>query len=189
MSAVRALVLSAVFALGAVLLFNVNAPQVDAAPRYPADAFTVDGWRASQPSIEGRPGVAFVTRDYVRSVDGVRASLVITTSAQAKLVYRAGADVPLLGNGYTVETLSPSTLIARRGNEAWLQIAAFGERRGAFGNGVTAWSLAVFDTVLGRTNDYYLARVVMPYTDAATVATASALAEDLFPRVANFYAA
>src|SRR5262249_22614934 len=143
----RALVLAAVFALGAVLLFNVNAPHVEAAPRYPADELALDGWRTAEARIDGRPGVAFVTRDYQRVWDGARGTLTLTTSAQAKLVYRAGADVPLLGNGYTVETRSPSTLIARRGNDAWVQIATFGERRGAFGNGLSAWSLAVFDTV------------------------------------------
>ena len=183
----RSLVLTLVFALGAVLLFNVDAPQVDAAPRFPKESFAIDGWRNSEAQVEGRPGVAFVTREYQRLSDGARASLTITTSAQAKLVYRAGADVPLLGNGYTVETISPSTLIARRGNEAWVQIATFGERRGSFGNGASAWALAVFDTVLGRPNDYYLARVVVPYDGDASVATATDLADTLFARVSAFY--
>jgi hypothetical protein len=188
----RALVLAAVFALGAALLINVEGPQVDAAPRYPLDTLAVDGWRTDQPNVEGRTGVAFVTRDYQRTSDGARASLTLTTSAQAKLVYRAGADVPLLGNGYTVEPLTStserSALIARRGSEAWLQVATFGERRGTFGNGAQAWALAVFDTVLGHSNDYYLARVVVPYTGADSEATATQLADTLFPRVAAYYA-
>jgi hypothetical protein len=188
----RALVLAALFLLGAGLLINVDAPQVDAAPRYPQDALAVDGWRTSEPSVEGRPGVAFLTREYQRNADSTRASLTLTTSAQAKLVYRAGADVPLLGNGYTVETLPSSgersVVIARRGSEAWLQVATFGERRGTFGNGAGAWGLAVFDTVLGRSNDYYLARVVVPHTGADSEITAAQLADTLFPRLSAFYA-
>ena len=195
----RGLILALLLAVSAVLLLTVNPPREQATPRFAADdaSFQLDGWRVSAPSVEGRPGVAFVSRELLRLGDGARASVVVTTSPQAKLVYRAGADVPLLGNGYAVET-APANLvtpnpsrtaqIARRGSEAWLQLASFGERRGNFSNGVSAWSLAVFDTVLGNANDYYLARIVVPFDGAASAATASELADTLLPRIAAYYA-
>jgi hypothetical protein len=195
----RALILSALFVAATVLLVGVNAPQVEATPRYPLDdaPYAVPGWSLSQASVDGRTGVLFVTRDY-NGPDGARAEVAVTTSPQAKLVYRAGADVPFLGNGYTIEA-APSNVvaavpertaqIARRGDEAWLQIATFGERRGTVGNGPLGWSLAVFDMVLGHPNDYYLARVLVPYAGTASAASAAALADTLFPRLAAFYAA
>jgi hypothetical protein len=194
----RALVLTTLFVAAAMLLVGVSAPQVEAKPRFPTDdaAYAIDGWRVSAESVEGRTGVLFVAREFQRA-DGTQARLNITTSPQAKLAYRAGADVPFLGNGYTVEP-APSGIvgsqanrnaqIARRGTEAWLQIATFGERRGVFGNGAIAWGLAVFDMVLGRPNDYYLARILVPY-QPETAARAVELADTLFPRLAGFYAA
>jgi len=196
----RALTLTVVFVLAAVLLISVSAPQVESTPAFPAEisAYAIDGWMVSPASVDGRAGVAFVSREYAR-VDGARARLSITTSPQAKLVYRAGADVPFLGNGYSVEpapaSLVPissnrSAQIARRGTEAWLQIATFGERRGAFDNGPVAWSLAIFDMVLGRPNDYYLARILVPFDErnpSTSAAYAVELANTLFPRLAAFY--
>jgi hypothetical protein len=193
----RALALAAIFAVAAVLMVAVNAPHTELAPRVPADSgmFAVDGWQVGEGGVDGRTSVTYLSRDFVRASDGARASLVITSSPQSKLVYRAGADVPLLGNGYSVEPLDSapdrSVLVARRGNEAWLQIAAFGERRGTFGNGAVAWSLAVVDAVLGRNNDYYLARVLVPYSDSSVesgAAAATQLADALFPRIAAYYA-
>jgi hypothetical protein len=195
----RALILTALFAAASGLLVGVNAPQVEATPRYALDdaTYTVPGWTASRASVDGRPGVVFVTRVYV-APDGAQARLTITTSPQAKLVYRASADVPFLGNGYTIEAVPAEVVsprpdrtaqIARRGGEAWLQIAAFGERRGVLGNGPAGWSLAVFDMLLGHANDYYLSRVLVPYAESASAANAVALADTLFPRLAAFYAA
>jgi hypothetical protein len=193
----RALVLTALFVVAAVLLVGVSAPQVEAKPRFPTDAaaYAVDGWTVSAESVEGRPGVLFITREF-RHQDGSQARLSVTTSPQAKLVYRAGADVPFLGNGYTVEP-APSDVvaaqanrtaqIARRGTDAWLQIATFGERRGVYGNGAIGWGLAVFDMVLGQPNDYYLARVLVPY-QSESAAHAVELTDTLFPRLAAFYA-
>jgi hypothetical protein len=192
----RALVLAALFVGAAVLLASVAAPQVEAKPRFPSDeaVYAVNGWTVSPESVEGRTGVLFITRDF-RNVDNSQAQLIITTSPQAKLVYRAGADVPLLGNGYTVESASSDLVapqanrtaqIARRGSDAWLQIVTFGERRGVFGNGAVGWGMAVFDMVLGRPNDYYLARVVVPFKPE-TASRAVELADALFPRLAEFY--
>jgi len=193
----RAVILTGLFFAAVALLVTLSAPQVEATPRFPtAEAvYGFAGWTVSPERVEGRPGVVFVTRDFARG-DGERARLNITTSPQAKLVYRANADVPFLGNGYSVAP-APADLvppraertaqIARRGNEFWLQIATFGERRGVFGNGTAAWGLAVFDMVLGRPNDYYLARVMLPYRDATSAAAAIELADELFPRLAAYY--
>ena len=193
----RALVLTALFIGAAVLLVAVGAPQVEAKPRFPSDdaVYAVNGWTVSPERAEGRTGVLFITREFQRA-DRSPAQLIITTSPQAKLVYRAGADVPLLGNGYSVEPARSDVVapqanrtaqIARRGTEAWLQIATFGERRGIVGNGAIGWGMAVFDMVLGRPNDYYLARVVVPFKPE-TASHAVELADVLFPRLAAFYA-
>jgi hypothetical protein len=68
-----------------------------------------------------------------------------------------------------------------------LQVSIYGERRGQFGAGTVAWGLTVVDSLLGRANDYYLARLVAPY-DESTAATVSGLADTLFPRLAAYYA-
>lgn len=194
----RALILAAIAGLAAGVLASITPAGAAPSPRFAADEamYVVDGWSVGAADISGRPGVAFVSRDY-RSPDGVQARFSITTSPQAKSVYRAGADVPLLGSGYSVAPAPPDVVppvpgreaqIARRGTEAWLQLALFGERRGVFGSGVQAWSLAVFDLALGHTNDYYLARILVPY-DATGPHAASQLADTLFPRLAAFYAA
>jgi hypothetical protein len=162
----------------------------------------VDGWTVSQPRVEGRVDAAgnatvlFVTWT-LRSSTGDQAELNVTTSPQAKLVYRAGPDVPLQGSGYTVET-APAALvapqaertaqIARREGDTWVQIAAYGEQRGVFGNGPVGWGLAVFDMVLGRPNNYYLARVLVPGDTPAAAANAVHLADTLLPQLAAAYA-
>jgi hypothetical protein len=195
----RALILAGLFVAAAVLLLTVSAPQLEATPRFPsADAdYGVAGWNVSAARVDGRPGVLFITREFARSAGAAQARINITTSPQAKLVYRASADVPFLGNGFSVESAPADEVparadrtaqIARRGNEAWLQIATFGERRGVLGHGVVAWGLAVFDMVLGKPNDYYLARILVPYADGASAAAAMELADELFPRLARFYA-
>jgi hypothetical protein len=193
----RALILAALFGVVAVAVFSVSASSTEAQPRFPTDdsIYAVDGWTVSAPTVEGRTGVQFISREYLRA-DGAQARLNLTTSPQAKLVYRAGADVPFLGNGYSIEAAPADVLapnagrtvqIARRGSEAWLQIAWFGERRGVLGNATTAWGFAVFDLILGRANDYYLARVLVPY-EQINAANAVQLANTLFSRLASFYA-
>jgi hypothetical protein len=78
----------------------------------------------------------------------------------------------------------------RRGDKGWLQVYAYGERRGLEGNGVVGWALAVFDTVLGRPNDYYLMRVLVPTTTDTSdaIKRAGEAADVLFPRVTDWYA-
>jgi hypothetical protein len=185
-----ALILTALFALTAMVLAGIG-PAVDAPPRWPADSglYAVSGWAVSPASVDAsRPGLTIVSHTYSRP-DGARATLVVSTSPIAKAVYRAGAAVPFLGNGYTVETLPASgareALIARRTGEAWAQVAVYGEQRGQYASGAVAWTLSTVDSILGRSNDYYLARIVTP-TD--NIEQAAQLADILFPRLEAFYA-
>ena len=191
----RAIVLITLFSVTAVLLASIGVP-VDTSPRWPTD-ITADGWSVGPESLDSsRPGVATVTR-VLTHPSGARASYIITTSPNAKTVFRAGAAVPYLGNGYSVEPAQAvpgsgyrEAFIARRAaNEAWLQISIYGERRGQFGSGVLGWSLATLDSLLGRANDYYLARIVMPYDDAhpELARAALGLADILFPQAGEFY--
>jgi hypothetical protein len=173
----------------------------NASPRWPADpaALQVAGWDSGAPTSEEANGTEYVSRDYRNSGAGLIATLTITTSPVAKRVYRAGPEVPFLGNGYDVDpapqNLVPAAsdrgaLIARRGEEAVLAIHTYGERRGRFDNGVLAWGLNVLDTTLDRPNDYYLARVVIRLgsdDDAAHARLATSLADALFPQIAAWY--
>lgn len=185
------LVLIALFATTALLLSTIGTPN-EAAPRWPVDdaLYTVDGWTVSAESVDaGRSGMTMVSRTFNNGT-GARATLVVSSSPIAKAVYRAGAAVPYLGNGFTVEPVpavgARESLIARRGSEAWLQVSIYGERRGQFGAGAIGWGLTVVDSLLGHANDYYLARLVAPY-DASTAATVTDLADTLFPRLAAYY--
>jgi hypothetical protein len=185
------LVLIGLFVASAVLLANMSTP-TEAAPRWPADGpiYAVDGWTVSAASVDtSRPGLATVSHTYLNSA-GTRATLVVSTSPIAKAVYRAGAAVPFLGSGFTVEPLpvdgAREAFIARRGNESWLQVSTYGERRGQFGSGPVAWGLTIVDSMLGHGNDYYLARLVVPY-DASSASQTVTLADTLFPRLAAYY--
>jgi hypothetical protein len=184
-----AVILTALFAVTALVLAGIG-PAVETAPRWPADGdlYKVDGWSVSAASVDAsRPGLTLVSHTYARP-DGTRATLVVSTSPIAKAVYRAGAAVPFLGNGYTVETLpatgSREALVARRTGETWTQIAVYGEQRGQYGAGAIAWTLSTIDSILGRPNDYYLARIVVP---TENIQDATSLADALFPRLATFY--
>src|SRR5262249_30273419 len=140
---------------------------------------------------ESANGNSYITRDYT-AANGGRAQFILTTSQNVKTVYRAGADVPFLGSGYQSVPLSAEANAAahdrnvsllRRGDSGWLQVYAYGETDGQFGNGAVGWGLAIFNTVVGRTTDYYLARVLVPADDTSDVAAverASQLADVLF---------
>jgi hypothetical protein len=188
--------LTAVAALATLLLAATTSNGVEPEPRFASDdaTYAVDGWRVGPADMSGRQGVAFINREYT-AVDGVQLQLGITTSPEAKSVYRAGADVPFLGSGYSVEPAPTElvarmpgreALIARRGSQTWLQIASYGERRGLVGNGVSGWGLAIFDTLLGSPNDYYLVRIVGLY-DPVSASDAVQLADTLFPRLSGWY--
>src|SRR5207253_7914266 len=121
--------------------------------------YTTNVWSAGPQSVEHNMSSGsrtdLVTRTF-RNQAGATATLTIVTN-QAPKVYGAGAEVPFLGNGYTVEPASPdllsvagsgvNALVARRGPERWLVIYAYGERRGLLGNGPIPWTLAIMDGI------------------------------------------
>jgi hypothetical protein len=178
------------------------AAQVDAEPRWPTDeaVFGVPGWQVGPASLEAANGDEYVTHTY-EAADGLEVIFVITTSPAAKRVYRAGPEVPFLGSGFSIsapptDLLTPvsgrGALLARRGEESWLELDSYGERRGLLGNGILPWALAIGDTLLGRPNDYYLTRVMVPLdpVDPSAVERAGRaqnLANVLFPRLAAWY--
>jgi hypothetical protein len=193
------LILIALFVTASAVLANAGVP-TNAPPRWAADGdfYAVDGWSVQRGDVDtSRPGQAIVAHAYTHP-DGTRASLVVSTSPSAKAIYRAGAAVPYLGTGYSVE-LAPSSLIptpgsreaflAQRGSERWLHFSTYGERRGQFGSGAAAWGLTIFDSLLGRPNDYYLARVIVSLDDTNILRTrvVADLADVLFARLAAFY--
>jgi hypothetical protein len=192
--------LSLLTAVLAVTLLS-DTPDASASPRWPDDpaVLQIAAWSAGPLSSETANGAVYVSRDYHSLTSELTATLTISTSPAAKRVYRAGPEVPFLGSGYSVEpapvSLVPAAadrgaLVARRGEERFLAIHTYGERRGRFDNGAIAWGLNVLDTVVGRPNDYYLARVVVRLdgdNDAERASQATALADDLFPRIATWY--
>jgi hypothetical protein len=215
----RCLILAALFAPTAWLVGAMQPPAVAPAPgaagataasaaagstptaRWPSDdaTYAVPGWTVGDADVERLNGNVYLTRTYARD-DGTTARFTLTTAPSGKTIYRAGADVPYLGTGYTVEpapaavtaALAPGegALVARGGGRAWLQIHAYGERRGLLGNGPAAWGWLAFDLLLGHQNAYYLARLVTAYAPGEpTPSAAVALAEALFPRIQAWYAA
>jgi hypothetical protein len=163
------------------------------------DFFTTPGWSPSNATLEKANGNTYITRLYRPTDGGPSMTFTLTTGPSVKTVYRAGADVPFLGSGYESQPVPPKLQAAAnghglslllRGDEGWLQVYAYGERRGLLGNGAVGWTLAVFDTVLGQPNDYYLVRLLAPTgtaLDADTAQRAMQLADVLFPRVAGWY--
>ncbi len=174
-------------------------------PRWPeAEAvYGADLWSPSQPAVEHNTDAGrrtdLITRTFQNSA-GTTATLTITTSQVPKL-YGAGAEVPFLGNGYTVlpvpsdmtavETDGVSALVAQRGTERWLVMYGYGERRGLLGNGPLAWVLALVDGIAGQPNDYYKLYLSAraDHWDTDTTRAVAELAHTLFPRIADWYAA
>lgn len=195
-------VLILIFGAAAWLVLSMSpAAQQSAAPRWPTDdaVYALDSWASSSVALTQANGVQHITRTYSRP-DGLAATFVISTSTEAKRIYRAGAEVPFLGSGFSTSvpdaTLVPpkptrSAILATRGDEVLLEMHAYGERRGLLGAGPLAWGLSGWDGLVGRSNDYYLARIIMspPKLDADTGQAAGALADVLFARLAAWYAA
>lgn len=198
---VRALVLAAVLLLGAGLYAAVGRRE-NARPRWPESdtVYLAQGWVASAESVSnGTDTTALITREF-RSPSGARATLTEVVSRAPK-VYGPGPEVPFLGTGYAVEGVPATagsaigasdvgTLVANRGDERWLVMYAYGEDRGLLGNGPVAWALALADGILGRPDDYYKLYLAArtdglgPEVDDEV----AALARELFPRVAAWYA-
>jgi hypothetical protein len=196
-------VLLGLFMLALGVRVALEAPDTELPPRSPDAAeelFTIEGWASGPLQTESLNHILYVTRDYHNVQTGMDATLAIATAPEAKRIYRAGAEVPFLGNGYSVGGVDPAVLprnssrnalLGQRGDELLLQIFAYGERRGLLGNSGLAWGMALFDGALGRDNDYFLARVMARMstsTDAAVAQSAAQLADVLFPRLAAWYA-
>jgi len=108
--------------------------------------------------------------------------------------------VPFLGSGFAVdappansipEAPGRSALLVRQGNQAGALLYSYGERRGSLGNGPLAWALVGVDGVLGRSNDYYLASVLVPYDTGAMKVRSDFvdLSNVILPRLAAWYGA
>ena len=194
----RYAILTGILLTGLLLLSVTSQPGEPRAPRWPTDdqLYRLDGWSVGPEQLEQANGTAYVTRNYEHVGDAV-AMLVMSTSPEAKRIYRAGPEVPFLGSGFSVDQargLSDlaeyhSMLLTQAGVPT-LMLYRYGERRGLLGNGVAGWALALEDALLAHPNDYYLLRIVMPLSrpDAPAAEDARRLAETLFPRIAGWYA-
>jgi hypothetical protein len=196
---VRYLVLILVLLGGAGLYTVLSNQPRDTAPRWPGtDAvYAIAPWSSRTVDVTQGGTTDLVTRTF-RSSSGATATFTLVANRGPKL-YGPGAEVPVLGSGYLAEPASADVLggatpgvgglIATRGSERWLVMYAYGERRGLLGNGPAAWSLAVFDGILGNPNDYYKMYLIARADDAESAREVADLAHALFPRVAEWYAA
>lgn len=191
-------ILTGIMLIGILLLSVTSRPSEPRAARWPIDdqLYGLDGWSVGPEQLEEANGTAYVTRSYEHAGDPV-AMLVLSTSPEAKRVYRAGAEVPFLGSGFSVdqargssETAEYHSMLLTQAGVPTLMLYQYGERRGLLGNGVAGWALALGDALLARPNDYYLVRIVMPLPrpDAPAAEDARRLAEALFPAIAAWYA-
>jgi hypothetical protein len=196
---VRYLVLILVLLGGAGLYTVLSNQPRDTAPRWPGtdSVFAISPWSSRTVDVAQGGTTDLVTRAF-RSSTGTTATFTLVANKGPK-VYGPGAEVPVLGSGYLAEAASADLvgaptpgvggLIATRGSEQWLVMYAYGERRGLLGNGPAAWSLALFDGLLGRPNDYYKMYLIGRADDANAAREIAELADTLFPRVAEWYAA
>jgi hypothetical protein len=197
---IRPLIVAGVLVLAQAGLLVGDATRATGASAWPAiddAAFQVSSATAGASAVEHAHGVDFLSRTY-RAETGAPMLLTIATSAEAKNIYRAGPEVPFLGTGYAIEAAPPgaarggsgSAFIARKPGSALLVMTAYGERRGALGNGIGAWAAAVFDRLAGQPNHYYLVGLTTEIRadDAEGTRRAIRLADDIFPRIAGWYA-
>jgi len=197
----RSAVLIALLLVGGSLYAAMGEPSPTAPQRWPRneDLFNIERWVSGPETVEVVNGSTYVSRA-LHGPDGTQATLTLVTNQNVK-VFAAGAEVPFLGSGYDVGPASSDLmlsapgrqeLVAQRGSERWLVIYTYGERRGLLGNGPVGWGLALFDGLLGSSNDYYKLYLTVPLTSyeaAATARQSAALADTLFPRIANWYSA
>lgn len=197
----RLLTVAALLAMGnAVLYLGLVGGRQAPTMRWPSDegVYLVPGWRVSAPNVEQAWGRAYVTRDYYRRANDAQAQLVIVTSSDAKTIYRVGADVALLGSGFSVEPAGPlgaaveppyrAMLLDHQGEQA-LMIYTFGERRGLRSADLQAWGLVAGDALQRRPNDYFLLRLVVPLESdpPGRAADGWSLARAVFPMIADWY--
>ena len=200
----RALMLAGIFGVALVLYWAGSGSAQGVGQRWPADesVYGVDGWSVGQLSVEHANGVDYLTRTYSRGAEGraEEALLTVATSASAKAIYRAGAEVPFLGSGYAVDSVplgsvpprpDRAALLVHRGGQAAIVMYAYGERRGLLGNGALAWGYVGLDAILGQTNDYFFVSMLVPYNSAQMPVAPGfvELADTVLPKLASWYAA
>jgi hypothetical protein len=195
------LILVGLLAVANLLQVTISGARVQHEPRWPTAAtlYAVDSWSVQPPTVQYINNAQYVSRNYSRP-DASTATLILVTSPEAKNIYRAGGDLPFLGQGYTVEAASTQVvpaqpgrdaLIVRSGNDSGLVLYAYGERRGLLGNGVLGWSMVAFDAGLGHRNDYFRVFLLAPLrgVNPADVSALVTLADTLFLRLASWYGA
>jgi hypothetical protein len=202
-ASLRYLFITLVLLAGAATYAVMGEPRSAGDPRWPVSetVYGVDRWVAGPlNSKDNGNNTRELSRTFTGATGGPVAAFTMFTNPAPKL-YGAGAEVPFLSNGYSVEAVSRDllpkeadgigALIARKGSEQWLVMYAYGERRGLLGNGAVPWTFALLDGILGQPNDYYkvylAARVEQLDSPAAT--EVAQLAQVLFPRIATWYAA
>jgi len=202
----RYIILISVLLAGAGAYALFGDPQGNAGtPRWPnvEAVYASDQWSTGPIAVEHNTDAGrktdLATRTF-RNHAGATATLTIVTS-QAPKLYGAGAEVPFLGNGYTVvpapsdvvpvDDHGISALVAQRGAEQWLVMYGYGERRGLLGNGPLPWTLAVLDGIAGQPNDYYKLYLAARIDQVGPSAgrDVAALARVLFARISDWYAA
>jgi hypothetical protein len=192
--------------VGAGLLNSTAVKRTQQPTRWPSEDsfFALPGWSVGPADLQLGDGDqstgALLRRDYV-DLAGRHFTFDLWSNPepQAKMLFRKGPDRDFQGAGYLTESVSADiatpppgggVLIARRGPDAWLVVYSYGERRGLLGNGPMAWSLAEWDGLVDRPNDYFLARVAVPFADDQAAADEAVdLANVLFPRLVSWYAA
>lgn len=194
----RYTILTGIMLISILVLTLTGQPSEPQPAHWPEDDqfYRLDGWSVGPEQLEEANGTAYVTRSYERAGEPV-ALLVLSTSPEAKRIYRAGAEVPFLGSGFSVdqarrlsEMPEYHSILLTQAGVSTLMLYRYGERRGLLGNGVAGWAMALEDALLAHPNDYYLVRIIMPlpWPDAPAAEDARFLAETLFPRIAAWYA-
>jgi hypothetical protein len=197
----RVLILTALVASGLAGMFVLPAPETSSEVRRPPSAvFAAAGWSVGEPVLSMANSIGMATLRYASTSGDAGAVIAMSTSPDAKRIYRAGPEIPFAGSGYQVasaprelvaSTADRVALVATRGQERLLLIATYGERRGRLGNGPVAWAAAALDGVLANANDYYLVTLVVPLSgadDRTTATKAQLLAGSVFAEVARWYA-
>jgi hypothetical protein len=193
-------VLALILLASAVLYAVISGQPREVEPRWPRadDVFVVAPWSLGRVDVAHTShNTDTVTRVY-RHPSGTTATFMLTSNKAPKL-YGPGAEVPILGAGYQVE-VAPADLVGsgtdgigglvtKGSPDRWLYMYAYGERRGLLGNGLTAWSMALIDGVVGAPNDYYKMYLGGPADDPQAAREVAQLARTLFPRIAAWYAA
>lgn len=201
----RVLIALGVVLIGA-LLSGAAMSRAQRPARWPADdaLFALPGWTVSPQDVQvgdGDLSTGALFRRVYRDAAGETLVLDVWSNPQpqAKMLFRKGPDRDFLGAGYVSESVSPDVvppppgggaLIARQGPVSWLLLYTYGERRGLLGNGARAWLFAEWDALLDAPNDYFMARLAMPFQGTALPAVdhVEAAAAALFPRLASWYA-